>query len=118
MRVVMIEPDIMVDKRGRPELQVLFDSEECDRVLEDCGIEVVGSVQRKTVKTDGDMCGDDGSHVQEAFGRQLKMEGLKYPGNDPKWIMPLSNSSCGRKKHAMAKRSRLRRIDPCCGAAL
>jgi len=84
----MIELDIMVDKRGRPEFWVLFDSEERDRVLEDRGIEVVGSVQRKTVETDGDVCGNDGSHVQKALGRRLNRGGLIYPGNNPEQIMP------------------------------
>jgi len=65
----MIEPDIMVDKRGPLVFRVLFDREECDWVFEDCGIKVVDPIQRKTIKTDGDGSGDGGSHVQEAFGR-------------------------------------------------
>jgi len=84
----MIEPDIMVDKQDRLIFQVLFDGEERDRVVEDRGIEVVSSVQGETVETNRDECGNDGSHVQETFGRRLKKEGLKYPGNDPERIMP------------------------------
>jgi len=42
MRVVMIEPDIMVDKRGPLVFWVLFDQVECDWVLKDCSIEIVG----------------------------------------------------------------------------
>jgi len=64
----MIEPEIRVDKLGRPSLRVVFDHEECNRVFEDSGIEVMGSIKGKTVKTDGDG-GRDGSHVQEGFGQ-------------------------------------------------
>ena len=78
----------MVDKRGPLVFRVLFDREERNWVLEDCGIEAVDPVQREMVKTDGDVCGNGGSHVQEAFGRRLKTEGLIYPGNDPEQIMP------------------------------
>jgi len=78
----------MVDKRGRPIFWVLFDSEKRDRVLEDRGVEVVGPIQREAIKTDGDVCGNDGSHVQEALGRRLKRGGLIYPGNNPERIMP------------------------------
>jgi len=77
----------MVDKRDRPIFRVLFDCEEHNWVLEDCGIEVVGPIQRETVETNGDVCGNDGSHVQEMFGRRLKTGGLIYPGNNPKRIM-------------------------------
>jgi len=86
-RVVMIEPDIVVDERGPFELLVSFDRKECDRVLEDRGIEVMGAVQRKVVGTNGDD-GGDGSHVQEGLEWQPKWEGLIYPGNDPKRIRP------------------------------
>ena len=79
----MIEPDIMVDKRGRPIFRVLFDGEERDRVLEDRGIEVVGPIQREAIETDGDECGDGGSHVQEAFGQRLKRKVLYTLGMTP-----------------------------------
>jgi len=69
----MVEPDIMVDKRGPLELRVLLDREECDRIFEDRGIKVVDPVDRKTVKANRDD-GGDGSHVQEWFGRRLKNE--------------------------------------------
>jgi len=84
----MIEPDIMVDKWGPLVFRILFDREECDRVLEDHSIEIVGSVQRETIKVDRDEGGDGGSHVQETLGQRLKTEGLIYPGNDPERIMP------------------------------
>ena len=84
----MIEPDIMVDKRGPLILRVLFDREECDQVLKDRGIEVVGPIQREMIKTNGDDSGDGGSHVQEVFRRRLKTEGLIYPGNGPERNMP------------------------------
>ena len=45
----MIEPDIVVDKRGPLEFRVLLDRVECDRVFEDHGIEVVDAVKGKTV---------------------------------------------------------------------
>ena len=64
----MVEPDIMVDKRGPLELWVLLDRIECDRVFEDRGIKVMGAVKGKTVQMDRDD-GGDGSHVQERFGR-------------------------------------------------
>jgi len=64
----MIEPDIMVDKRGPLELWVLFNCKEGNRVLEDCGIEVVGTVKGETVQADGND-GGDGSHVQEGLER-------------------------------------------------
>jgi len=69
----MIEPDIMVDKRGPLELQVLFDRKERDQVFEDRGIEIVCAVKGKTFQTDGNH-GGDGSHVQEGFGWQPKKE--------------------------------------------
>ena len=84
----MIELDIMVDEWGRPEFRVLFDSEECDRVLEDRSVEVVGPIQREVIETDGDVCRNDRSHVQEAFGWRLKRRGLIYPGNNPERVMP------------------------------
>ena len=120
----MIEPDIMVDKRGPLILWVLFDREECDQVLEDRGIKVMGPIQRETIKTDGDVGGNGGSHVQEAFGRRPKMEGLIFPGNNPERIMPdlyngvpqgcgrgrsscgKKRSDCGRKIHAAAQHFR------------
>jgi len=49
MRVVMIEPDIIVDKRCPFELLILFDREECDRVFKDCGIQIMGAVKGKAV---------------------------------------------------------------------
>jgi len=79
----MIEPDIMVDKRGPLVFLVLFDCKECDRVLEDRGIEVVGPIQRETIKTDRDESGDGGSHVQEVFGRRLKRGALYILGMTP-----------------------------------
>jgi len=83
----MIEPDIVVDKRGSLELLVLLDCEECNWIFKDRGIEIVGAVKRKVVETDGDDSGD-GSHVQEGLKRRPKGEGLMYPGNDPEWIEP------------------------------
>jgi len=77
----MIEPDIMVDKRGPLVFLVLFDREECDRVLEDRGIEIMDSVQRETM--DRDDSGNGGSHVQEAFGRRLKTKALYTLGMTP-----------------------------------
>jgi len=112
----MIELDIMVDKRGRPEFRVLFDSEERDRVLEDHGIEVVGPIQREAIETDGDESRNGGSHVQESFGWRLKTEGLIYPGNNPDRIMPYikwqlwaQEACCGEEKTTAAERSVLRR---------
>jgi len=83
----MIEPDIVVDKRGPLELRVLFNHIGCDWILEDRGIEVVDTIEGKVVQTNGND-GGDGSHVQEGFGRQSKTEGLIYPGIDPERIMP------------------------------
>jgi len=78
----MVEPDIMVDKGGLLVLLVLFDRVESDGVLEDRGIEVVDAVEREASEANGDD-GRDGSHVQGAFGRQLKKRGLIYPGITP-----------------------------------
>jgi len=64
----MIEPDIMVDKRGSLELWILFDRVECNQVFKDCGIEIVETIKRKMVQMDGDINGD-GRHVQEGLGR-------------------------------------------------
>jgi len=106
----------MVDKRGPFELWVLLDCIERDRVFEDRSIEVVDPVQRETIKTNGDDSGDGGSHVQEAFGRRLKMEGLIYPGNDPerimlyiKWQLRAQEACCGEEKTTAVERSMLRR---------
>ena len=119
MCVVMIELDIMVDKRGPFELRVLFDRVECDWVLEDHGIEIVDTVKGETIQTDGNDDGD-GSHVQEQFGRRSKRRGLIYPGNDPEWVMPNwsyqvlqgtghRRSCCGEREATAVERSVLRR---------
>jgi len=83
----MIELDIMVDKGGPLELWILFDHEECDRVFEDHGIQVMGTSKGKTVQSNRND-GGDGSHVQEGFGWRSKTEGLIYPGIDPERILP------------------------------
>jgi len=115
MHVVMVEPDIMVDKRGRPIFLIPLNSEERDRVFEDRGEEVVGPIQREAVETNGDECGNGGSHVQETFGRRLKKGGLIYPGNDPerimlniKWQLQAQEACCGEEKATAAERSVLR----------
>jgi len=82
VRVVMIEPDIVVDKGGLLELLVLFDCKECDQVFEDHGIQIMDAVKGEAVKADRND-GGDGSHVQEGFGWRLKEKGLIYPENDP-----------------------------------
>ena len=58
MCVVMIEPDIVMYKRGPVELLVLFDR----------GIEVMSAVEGKAVEADR-VDGGDGSHVQEGLER-------------------------------------------------
>ena len=103
----MVEPDIMVDKWGPLEFQVLFDHVEHNRVFEDHGMEVVETVKGKTVQTNGDVNGD-GRHVQEGLGQRPKREGLIYTGNDPEQVMlnlfiisavlQHGKSSCGRKR--------------------
>jgi len=45
MRIVMIEPDIMVDKRGPLEFWVLLDCKERDWVFEDRGVRAGGSLR-------------------------------------------------------------------------
>jgi len=62
----MIEPDIVVDKRGPLELRVLFDRVKRNWVFEDRGIQIVSTVMGKTVQADGND-GGDGSHVQEGL---------------------------------------------------
>jgi len=103
----MIELDIVVDKRGALELMVLFDCVECDWAFEDHGIEVVDAVQRKAIETNRND-GGNGSHVQEGFGRRLNLEGLIYPGIDPKRIMPNLSirgpRSCSAAEAAMERR--------------
>ena len=64
----MVEPYIIVDKRSCPEVWVVLDCIECDWILEDCSIQLVGSAKGKAVQVDGEGRGDD-SHVQEGFGR-------------------------------------------------
>jgi len=121
MRVVMIEPDIVVDKWGPFELLVLFDCEECNRVFEDHSIEIMGAIEGKAIETNRDD-GGDGSHVQEGFERRPKTEGLIYPGNDPKWIklnwQTEFHRTAGAKKQTVEKRRQLWWKDPCCGAAV
>jgi len=87
MHVVMVELDIMVNKRGPLEFRVLFNCVEHNRVFEDRNIEVVETVKGKTVQMDGDVNGD-GHHVQEGLGQRPKREGLIYSGNDPERVMP------------------------------
>jgi len=82
----MVEPHVIVDKWDCPELQVVLDCKESDRVLEDCGIQIVGSCEGETREPDRDD-NRDGSHVQKALGRCWKSRGLIYPGNDPERIM-------------------------------
>jgi len=117
----MVEPDIVVDKRGSLEFWVLFDCIECDWILEDRSIEIMESVKGKTIQTDRND-GGDGSHVQEGFGQRSKMEGLIYPGIDPERVMlNLIWSSTGlraRKKLLWKEEKLLRRKDPCFDAAL
>jgi len=48
-RVIMIEPDIMVDKGGLLVRLVLLDRVESNGVFEDRGIEIVDAVKRKAV---------------------------------------------------------------------
>jgi len=83
----MIEPDIVVDKRGPLEFQGLLNRIKCDWVFKDHGIEIVKTIEEKTVQMDGDV-NRDGRHVQEGLGRQPKREGLIYSGNNPERIMP------------------------------
>ena len=117
----MIEPEIVVDKRGPLELRVLFDRKECDWTFEDRGIEIVGAVERKTVQTHGND-GGDGSHVQEGFGQRPKGEGLIYPGNDPGQIK--LNLAIGDPRDRRCRRSgcrdekQLQWKDPCCSTAV
>ena len=110
----MIEPDIVVDKRGPLELLVLFNRKECNWIFEDRGIEVVGPIEGKVIQTDG-----NGSHVQEGFGRRPKKEGLIYPGNNSKQVKPNLNNGglrncrhkkagCGEEKATVEERSMLR----------
>jgi len=86
MHVVMVELDIMVDKRGPLEFRVLFDRVEHNRVFKNRSMEVVETIKGKTVQTDGDVNGD-GRHVQDGLGWRPKREGLIYSGNDPKQVM-------------------------------
>ena len=87
MRVVMIESDKVVDKQGSLELWILLDRMECNQIFEDCDIEIMGAIKGEAVKAHGNINGDR-SHVQEGLKQQPKREGLIYPGNDLKWIMP------------------------------
>jgi len=78
----MVEPDVIVDKWGCPEFQVILNHKEHNRVLEDCGIQIMGSHKREMGESDRDGGGDE-SHVQEVFKRCQNDRGLIYPGNDP-----------------------------------
>ena len=49
MHIVMVELDIMVDRRGPLEFRVLFDRIECDRVFEDRGIQIMGAIKGEAV---------------------------------------------------------------------
>jgi len=69
--VIMVEPDIIVDKWGCLELQVVFNREECDQTFESCSIKVMDTLEREAVQIDRDN-GGDGSHVQEGFGWRPK----------------------------------------------
>ena len=62
----MVELDIIVDKWGCLKLLVVFDREEHDWTLKDCGIEVVGASEEKVILMGRDN-GGDGNHVQERF---------------------------------------------------
>ena len=115
----MIEPDIVVDKRGPLELRVLFDRVKRNWVFEDRGIQIVSTVMGKTVQADGND-GGDGSHVQEGLKQRSKTRGLIYSGIDPKRIMPNlyigvpqgcghGRSNCGRREATVAERSVLQR---------
>jgi len=114
MCVVMIEPDIVVDKRGPLVFWVLFNRIEHNWVLKDRGIEVVGPVQREAIKTNWDDDGNDEGLVQEGFRQQPKWEGFIYPGNNPEQIMPYfkkccrhNEACCSEEKTTAVERSKL-----------
>ena len=73
--IVMVELEIVVDKWGPLELQVLLNCIEHNRVFEDRGIEIMGAVKGKVVEADRND-GGDGSHVQEGLKWRPKVEGL------------------------------------------
>jgi len=58
----MVELDIIVDKWGCLDFQVIFDRKEHDWTLEDRGIEVMSAGEVKVIQTDRDDSGN-GSHV-------------------------------------------------------
>jgi len=62
----MVKPDIIVYKQHGAEVFVGLDCNECDWVLEDCGLEGMGGAQGEAVQADRDVGGDE-SHVQEGF---------------------------------------------------
>ena len=76
-----------MNQRSGLECRVNFNIDHGDRVVQNHGVESVKGVWRKVVQTHG-YIGDGGSHVQEAFGRQLKTGGLTYPGNYPDRVKP------------------------------
>jgi len=88
--------DIVTDQRRSLEFGVNLYADHGDRVVQDHGVESMEGIRGKTVQTDGNG-GDDGSHVQEAFGRRLKSRGLIYPGNNPEWIMPTGSGGVAQK---------------------
>jgi len=91
---MMEEVDIVTDQRRILELGICFDANHGDRIVQNHGEKSMESVRWKAVQMDGDS-GDDGSHVQDAFGRRLKIEGLIYPGNYPDRIMPKIRAELG-----------------------
>ena len=85
--IVMIEPEITVDKQGCPEFQVVLNSEELDWALKDCSMEIMGADLREVVQVDGNNSREE-SHVQEGFEQQLKKGVLIYSGNNPEQVTP------------------------------
>jgi len=82
----MEEVNVVADQRRCLECKICFNANHGDRIVQNHGVKTMESIRGKVVQTDGS--GDDGSHVQGAFGQRLKTRGLIYPGNYPDWIKP------------------------------
>jgi len=83
----MEEADVVTDQGRFLEQKIGFDTDHGNRVVQDHGVQSMESVWWKAVQADRND-GDDGSHVQDVFGRRFKTRGLIYPGNYPERVTP------------------------------
>jgi len=88
---MMEKADVVTNQQSGLERRIYFDIDHGDRVVQNHGVESMEGIWGKAIQTQR-YIRNGRSHVQDAFGRQLKTGGLIYPGNYPERILPDSLS--------------------------